>query len=113
VEGTNKAHENGEAMGFVGVSLTAELGHGVCAKRPCPSSVMALPLPERWHAPVGGQLCIARSSSVRLVCSQKEGKLRVRVDLTVRLGRGVEGFHRVDASDFECCAYRVNLSCCS
>jgi hypothetical protein len=28
VEGTNKAHENGEAMGFVGVRLTAMLGHG-------------------------------------------------------------------------------------
>jgi hypothetical protein len=26
VEGTNKAHENGEAMGFVGVRLTAQLG---------------------------------------------------------------------------------------
>jgi hypothetical protein len=28
VEGTNKAHENGEAMGFVGVRLTAQLGAG-------------------------------------------------------------------------------------
>jgi hypothetical protein len=28
VEGTNKAHENGEAMGFVGVRLTVMLGHG-------------------------------------------------------------------------------------
>jgi hypothetical protein len=26
VKGTNKAHENGEAMGFVGVRLTAQLG---------------------------------------------------------------------------------------
>jgi hypothetical protein len=26
VEGTNKAHENGEAMGLVGVRLTAQLG---------------------------------------------------------------------------------------
>jgi len=26
VESTNKAHENGEAMGFVGVRLTAQLG---------------------------------------------------------------------------------------
>jgi hypothetical protein len=26
VEGTNKAHENGEAMGFVGVRLTDQLG---------------------------------------------------------------------------------------
>jgi len=26
VEGTNKAHENGEAMGFVGVRLTVMLG---------------------------------------------------------------------------------------
>ena len=26
MEGTNKAHENGEAMGFVGVRLTAQLG---------------------------------------------------------------------------------------
>jgi hypothetical protein len=28
VEGTNKAHENGEAMGFVGVRLTVMLGCG-------------------------------------------------------------------------------------
>ncbi len=28
MEGTNKAHENGEAMGFVGVRLTVMLGHG-------------------------------------------------------------------------------------
>ena len=28
MEGTNKAHENGEAMGFVGVRLTAQLGAG-------------------------------------------------------------------------------------
>jgi hypothetical protein len=28
VEGTNKAHENGEAMGLVGVRLTVMLGHG-------------------------------------------------------------------------------------
>ena len=28
MEGTNKAHENGEAMGFVGVRLTVLLGHG-------------------------------------------------------------------------------------
>jgi len=28
VEGTNKAHENGEAMGFVGVRLTDMLGAG-------------------------------------------------------------------------------------
>ena len=27
MEGTNKAHENGEAMGFVGVRLTVMLGH--------------------------------------------------------------------------------------
>jgi len=26
-QGTNKAHENGEAMGFVGVRLTDQLGH--------------------------------------------------------------------------------------
>ena len=26
MEGTNKTHENGEAMGFVGVRLTAQLG---------------------------------------------------------------------------------------
>ena len=26
MEGTNKAHENGEAMGFVGVRLTDQLG---------------------------------------------------------------------------------------
>ena len=29
MEGTNKAHDNGEAMGFVGVRLTAQLGHGL------------------------------------------------------------------------------------
>jgi hypothetical protein len=29
VEGTNKAQENGEAMGFVGVRLTARLGAGL------------------------------------------------------------------------------------
>ena len=28
MEGTNKAHENGEAMGFVGIHLTLMLGHG-------------------------------------------------------------------------------------
>jgi len=28
VEGTNKAHENGEAMGLVGVRLTEMLGRG-------------------------------------------------------------------------------------
>jgi hypothetical protein len=28
VEGTNKAHENGEAMGFVDVRLTVMLGQG-------------------------------------------------------------------------------------
>ena len=28
MEGTNKAHEDGEAMGFVGVRLTAPLGRG-------------------------------------------------------------------------------------
>ncbi len=27
MEGTNKAHENGEAMGFVGVRLTVMLGN--------------------------------------------------------------------------------------
>ena len=32
MEGTNKARENGEAMGFVGVRLTAQLGRaGNCA----------------------------------------------------------------------------------
>ena len=29
MEGTNKAHENGDAMGFVGVRLTAQLGRGL------------------------------------------------------------------------------------
>jgi hypothetical protein len=29
VEGTNKAHENGEAMGLVGVRLTAQLGRSL------------------------------------------------------------------------------------
>ena len=28
MEGTNKAHENGEAMGLVGVRLTVKLDHG-------------------------------------------------------------------------------------
>ena len=55
MEGTNTGRENAEGMASVGVSLTAELGHGACAKRLCPSSVMALPLPERWRAPMGGQ----------------------------------------------------------
>ncbi len=55
MEGTNTGHEDAEGMASVGVRLTAELGHGGCAKRPCPSSVMALPLPERWRAPMGGQ----------------------------------------------------------
>ena len=57
MEGTNTGQENAAGMASVGVRLTAELGHGGCAKRPCPSSVMALPLPERWRAPMGGQLC--------------------------------------------------------
>ncbi len=57
MEGTDTGQENAEGMASVGVRLTAELGHGGCAKRPCPSSVMVLPLPERWRAPVGGQLC--------------------------------------------------------
>ncbi len=57
MKGTNMGHEDAEGMAHVGVRLTAELGHGACAKRPCPRSVMALPLPERWRAPVGGQLC--------------------------------------------------------
>jgi hypothetical protein len=79
VEGTNTGHENAEGMASVGVRLTVELGHGGCAKRRYPRSVMVLPLLERWRAPMGGQLCIARSSSVRLVFSQKAGKLRVHV----------------------------------
>ncbi len=33
MEGTNKAHENGEAMGLVGVRLTAQLGRGTKALR--------------------------------------------------------------------------------
>ena len=71
MEGTDTGHEDAEGMASVGVRLTAELGHGGCAKRPCPSSVMALPLPERWRAPMGGQRftraprcsCRRRSSS--------------------------------------------------
>ena len=55
MEGTDTGQENAAGMASVGVRLTAELGHGGCAKRPCPSSVMALPLPERWRAPRGGQ----------------------------------------------------------
>jgi len=57
VEGTNTGHEDAAGMASVGVRLTAELGHAGCAKRRCLSSVMALPLPERWRAPMGGQLC--------------------------------------------------------
>ena len=64
MEGTNTGHEDGEAMASVGVRLTAELGHGACAKRPCPSWVMALPLPERWRAPMGGRLCTTRALSL-------------------------------------------------
>ena len=55
MEGTDTGHEDAEGMASVGVRFTAELGHGGCAKRPCPSSVVALPLPERWRAPRGGQ----------------------------------------------------------
>jgi hypothetical protein len=55
VEGSNTGHEDAEGMASVGVRLTAELGHAGCAKRRCLSSVMALPLPERWRAPMGGQ----------------------------------------------------------
>ena len=84
MEGTDTGHEDAEGMASVGVRLTAELGHGGCAKRPCPSSVVELPLPERWRAPMGGQLCIARSSSVSLEYPQKAGKLRV--DFTALLG---------------------------
>jgi hypothetical protein len=87
VEGTNTGHEDAEGMASVGVRLTAELGHGGCAKRPCPSWVMALPLPERRRAPMGGQRCIESSSSVELVCSQIAGKLRVRVEPPGRLVR--------------------------
>ena len=35
MEGTNKAHENGEAMGFVGVRLTAQLGTEFCGGAFC------------------------------------------------------------------------------
>jgi len=66
VEGTNTGHEDAAGMASVGVRLTAELGHGACAKRPCQCSVMALPLPERWRAPMGVRRCMARGSSVRL-----------------------------------------------
>ncbi len=33
MEGTNKAHENGEAMGFVGVRVTVMLGDAAGEKR--------------------------------------------------------------------------------
>jgi hypothetical protein len=33
VEGTNKAHEDGEAMGFVGVRLTAQLGRACLVRQ--------------------------------------------------------------------------------
>ena len=39
MEGTNKAHENGEAMGLVGVRLTAQLGHGAYANAFLPPSL--------------------------------------------------------------------------
>ena len=41
MEGTNKAHENGEAMGFVGVRLTDMLGAGA-VKDACPKAAEAL-----------------------------------------------------------------------
>ncbi len=85
MEGTDTGHEDAEGMASVGVRLTAELGHGACTERPCQCSVMALPLPERWRAPVGGRRCMVRSSSVRLDCLQNAGKLRV--GLTNQLGR--------------------------
>jgi hypothetical protein len=66
VEGTNTGHEDTAGMASVGVRLTAELGHGACAKRPCQCSVMALPLPERWRAPMGVLHCMVVISSVRL-----------------------------------------------
>ena len=66
MEGTNTGHEDAEGMASVGVRLTAELGHGACAKRRCPSSVMALPLPERWRAPMGWQRCMAIRPSAML-----------------------------------------------
>ena len=71
MEGTDTGHEDAEGMASVGVRLTAELGHGACAKRPCQCSVMALPLPERWRAPMGGQLCILSCSFVWLVCTKR------------------------------------------
>ena len=56
MEGTNKAHENGEAMGLVGVRLTAQLGRAhflvqygsviYCAKKKSPTgALLKLPLP--------------------------------------------------------------------
>ena len=81
MEGTNTGHEDAAGMASVGVRLTAELGHGACAKRPCQCSVMALPLPERWRAPVGGQLCKGAPNSSclapikqRIECSQHNAK---------------------------------------
>ncbi len=75
MKGTNTGHEDAAGMASVGVRLTAELGHGACAKRPCPSSVMALPLPERWRAPMGVRRCMACSSSVRSECLQRTVKI--------------------------------------
>ena len=65
MEGTNKAHENGEAMGFVGVRLTAQLGRGhvlvvtahappltrVCLMLECFSSTLDIPLATIPEAP--------------------------------------------------------------
>ena len=70
MEGTNTGHEDAAGMASVGVRLTAELGHGACAKRPCQCSVMALPLPERWRAPMGEWRCMVIRVSIRSVCTQ-------------------------------------------
>ena len=88
MEGTNTGHEDAAGMASVGVRLTAELGHGACAKRPCQCSVMALPLPERWRAPVGGQLCMVRSSSLRVNWLQK--RAISASELNAQLGWGAE-----------------------
>jgi hypothetical protein len=90
VEGTNTGHENAEGMASVGVRLTAELGHACCAKRPCPSSVMALPLPERWRAPMGVRICMTNKSSARLECPRISAMLQphwLHIKFLVDMGR--------------------------
>jgi hypothetical protein len=47
VEGTNKAHENGEAIGFVGVRLTAQLGQTPFVERLNMNAPVGFKCPKR------------------------------------------------------------------